>query len=132
MQIQRTGYQQNFGSAVSIPINYRLYKTLQSVDSLVSRGNHRTIAFVNDAQTFEALCADGDEARFIGNAGINSMHGLAVRVHGNLTELGKKVMELKGRSTTIVIPEEVSTPEALMTKVPMLRQFSCFIESMFR
>lgn len=125
MQIQGTGYQQNFGDAVIAPLrNKRLFVHLINLDTHLKLKPEPTYRFIPVAKQDEAvkfLFVDGEDAKIIQKETDIFDRQLREGVETpGLTAIIKTFQEMP---TTKIIPDEISTLDDLLRKVPMLEIF---------
>lgn len=131
MQIQRTGYQQNFSSAVIAPINNKfLFVQLINLDTNLVKAKNpifRFIPFAKQKEAVKFLFVDGEDAKIIHEA--EDIFDKQLRKGIKTTELEESIKVFQELPRTEVISEEISTPEDLLKKVPMLERFRAFLGS---
>lgn len=134
MQIQRTGYQQNFGTPVVAPIKGKsLIEALAEIDYsfTIAKNPHLYITPLFEQGTVtKVLFADAEHAKLIRDA--------YVPLSEDKTNLSKikyyntVVKGVLGDPQTVKITEEISNPEDLIAKIPMLQQFRESITNIFK
>lgn len=129
MQIQRTGYQQNFGTATAAPIDESLLRGVFAIDQSLSRIDNpecRFIPYLDRTEGIKMLFVDGDESRSIHEIDRNWTSGL----YGD--ELEKRVNTILADPKTIIQERKILTLSELLERVPMLRKFGAAIANFLR
>lgn len=127
MQIQRTGCQQNFGTAqVGIIKNKKMLRKLGDLDRYFRRENiegFRCITFSGE----KVLFADGDEAAFF-NEALRGQEGFAESLEEHLVS---KAIYLSTINDTETVEIGGDTLDELLRKVPMIQRFGDVLAILF-